>query len=438
MQKLEWRKFSAIFFLVGTSATFANGTEKIDQFIGNVPTCDALSKRRVANTLSAEQLANKAASLYCDQNDAIRAKERPWTKLLAAKANHYVDVDGAFWSISDRTFVNELCRLVSSEARHVRLVGGVDKSAPALEEFNDCVKKLGIKGLRNAMAFSLPLELKSFHPKFLLLTKEDRTGELFIGSGNPTISSAVNIDFYLSMSLGANGLLSNWHQCVSDVIDPIDPYSSSEELERAVGSCDLAGLSFGRLETKPYLMPFNKEVLLTDFSFWAGKSKEIKVISQGYDSPEVLGILINAASYGAKVSMIRDDDLLLTHSSHPNLTNEAAEYYAWDRWLCKAGAQVKYLLTNPGFNYLHAKFVVFEGDFGSVVFFGSPNLSYSFTRFNIENVYISTHAGISNAFRLFFNDLWLNYSLTQREVDDRYKKIGPLINIKRMKNNVCS
>lgn len=431
-----WARQIAVFTITFLWASQAPAADQV--FVGSIPTCTALTSGRVANALSDDFRRQPAASIFCDEVDLLN-KQSPLVEYIQTHAP--VDrIDGMYFAISDAAFVRALCGIASDKLQYLRLLGGGDKSAEWVNSLTACVRRktaganLMIQGTGKIPGIS------SFHPKFLLLSSDDRLeADLLISSGNPTRRSPNNLDDYLSISISKRDRLFLWHQCISEAFNVPDARENAASLGDAYQRCSLAHLSSIDEETLPYLLPFDRESFLSQFAFWAGKSTQIDVVSQGYNSLDLANIVRTAAQSGTKVRVIRDDDLLLSNSPaiEGEVLNSIEEYYAWDRRICGSNVSTRFLLTNGAVNYLHAKFVVFSGAFGKRVLFGSANLTHAALHSNIENVYVSMNLELTEAFQTYFDTLWRKYALTASTTLPNLGKIGAFIATKRMNYDEC-
>ncbi|EKR9385320.1 TPA: phospholipase D-like domain-containing protein [Raoultella ornithinolytica] len=440
---IDMGKMVALFAitLLWTAQALAVEQAHINGFLGNIPTCTALSSGRVANTLSDNFRQQPAASIFCDEVDLLHNQKNPIVQFL--KMHSPVDrIDGMYFAISDSDFANALCSIVSDNLHFTRLVwGGGKEGARWADRLTECIRRKMSKAKLVVQGTGQIPGISSFHPKFLLLSSDDLPhADLIISSGNPTRRSPNNLDDYLSLSIPKQDRLFLWHQCISEEFLIPGAMQNIGSLAEAYKHCSLAHLSFNDEETQPYLLPFDREQFLSQFAFWAGKSTQIDIISQGYNSLDLSNIVKASAQSGTKVRVIRDDDLLLSNNSalEGEMLNAIEEYYTWDHHICAPNVSTRFLLTNRDVNYLHAKFVLFSGEFGKRVLFGSANLTHAALYSNIENVYVSRNPELTSDFQVYFETLWNKYALTVSQIIPNFAKIGVLIATKRKDYYECN
>ncbi|WP_224702706.1 phospholipase D-like domain-containing protein [Devosia aquimaris] len=386
-------------------------------FFGNLPKCNAVSSGREPNVIPDTDRQLPTFELYCDAEDQERQGDSYLISLLRINQGHFDQVDGLFWAVADRTFSRVLCSALSPSAVHVRLfVGGSDS---ALRPLLNCSLASAHKSVRSVPLFD---GLSSFHPKFLAAVADNESWT-YVSSGNPTTRSATVVDFNVLFRGSATSQLYLWHRCVVQIFERFMAFPQDEPLKGLYQQCRLPSYSTRDASVVPYLMPFDQDAYLAQLAFWAGRSDEIDISSQSYNSDRILEIIRLAADNGAKVRYLRDDDILLsTDPTVAGLANSYDEHILWDRQLCGLGVSRRYLLTKPGSSFLHSKFFIFRGSFGIRVLFGSGNLTYSAITDNLENNYFSSDEEVALGFAGFFDKLW------QVSVDyDHWRSIAEML-----------
>ncbi|MBK5397478.1 hypothetical protein JFU47_12300 [Pseudomonas sp. TH39(2020)] len=420
------------------SGSFAADQAYANVFVGNIPKCTALSSGRVVNSLSDDFLQQPASMIFCDEVDLLK-RQSPLVGLL--KAHQPVDrIDGMYFAVGDVAFTRALCGVASDTLHHLRLLGGGEEGADWVSRLKTCLTQKLPKANIVVQATGQIPGISSFHPKFLLMSNDNDTlADILISSGNPTRRAPNNLDDYLLISIPKQDRIFLWHLCLSEIFNVKTIRQDFVSLGDAYQLCSLAHLPSSEEETLPYLMPFDREPFLSQFAFWAGKSDKIDIVSQGYNSLELANILRTAAESGTKISIIRDDDLLMSNNPpiEGELLNSIEEYYAWDRHICGPNVSTRFLVTNSSVNYLHSKFVVFSGAFGRRVLFGSANLTHAALHSNIENVYFSRNQELARHFQEYFNTLWSDYALTASETYVVLEKIGSFISTRKVNFDEC-
>ena len=401
-------------------------------FFGNIPSCNALSSGREPSLIPDADRPLPMFQLFCDTRDQERLGNSYLKTFLATKLGRFDQVAGVFWAIADRTFSTLLCSAMSPAATHVRLfVGGGDSS---LGPLSNCELSSAYKNIR-----SVPLleGLASFHPKFLAAAAGTDSWT-YVSSGNPTTRSATVIDYNVLFEGAATSQLYLWHRCVVQIFDHFIAFPQDEPLERLYQLCSLPSYSVRDASIVPYLMPFDRDSYLSELAFWSGRSDSIDISSQGYNSDTILHIIQLAANNGASIRYLRDDDILL--SADPGtlqISNSYDEHILWDRQLCGPNVSRGYLITKPGSGFLHAKFFIFRGSFGTRVLFGSGNLTYSAITDNVENNYFTSDEGLSLGFTQFFDSLWW-MSVSYEQWRSIASMLGPYRNRKWVNGDDCA
>ncbi|MBP2508526.1 hypothetical protein J2855_002161 [Agrobacterium tumefaciens] len=400
-------------------------------FRGNLPDCSALGSGREPNIIPADKRNDASLRVYCDGVDALESPPTFVIDFLRRNATSFDRVDGMFYSIGRSAFNEALCNALSPSLKHLRVIAGGQGWS---NEMSKCVPNQGYVRLIPVTTID---EFKSFHPKFLAMSAAER-GWLYITSGNPTSRAGNVLDFNLIIEISAKAPLFLWHTCVAQIFEAYLGGVGEEPLADRYKFCQLAGEPADPETIRPLLMPFDNVQYLVNFAYWAGRADSIKIVSQGYNSDDLMNVLRQAAANGTKIKYLRDDDLLLTGDPrHLELDNEYGEYFAWDEPLCGPGTAARFLLTKPQYNFLHAKFVIFEGTFGTVVMFGSGNATYSAIYQNIENNYVSRREEINSLFIDYFERLWSKYSVDYQQWSELAAAIGPYRNLKRISFDEC-
>jgi hypothetical protein len=397
-------------------------------FLGNLPSCDALPSGREPSLLNQDERTAPSLRMYCDISDRAATQELFITRHLSKNTEVYDRVDAVFYAITNASFSRAICQSLNLNVRRLRVIAGGDSLW--MSDMRACATGPGYRSMRSIS--NIP-GVPSFHPKFIIMSKND-SAEIFITSGNPTFRAKSNLDFNLLVNLSVSDPFYLWHSCVAQLLDRNYQSITLESLEKDYQLC--RGEKLDWQSVHPMLLPFETTQFMSELAFWAGRSKSIKLLSQSYDSAALLNILLSARNSGSDIQYIRDDDILLTPLKVKDLQNEFSEFLSWDQELCRVGVIPRFLITKPGYNYLHAKVLIFEGDFGAVVYFGSANASHSSTNGNIENVYISKNKEINDYFIEYYNQI-SNASVTYDSWADLARKIGPYRDFKRGVFNEC-
>lgn len=411
------KTLTLLILLAGMASASLASPESDFSFSGGLPNCDAIPSGREPNTLTDQERDASALHTYCDGYDRSAAKETFIITHLASRAKQYDRIDAAFFSITDSGFSRALCQSLKSDIRRLRIISGGDPRW--IKDMRACANG---SGYRSLLSVSEIPGILSFHPKFIVMSK-DASAEIFITSGNPTSKAKNNLDFNLLIQMQTDQSFYLWHSCVAQLLDRNYKVAITlDSLKKDYDACKGSNSAWKGIS--PMLLPFDSNIFVAELAFWAGRSRSIKLLSQGYDSPVLLKIILAAREAGQKVGFIRDDDILLTPFGVRNLQNSFSEFLSWDKDLCAVGITPRFIVTNTGQNYLHAKVIIFEGDFGSVVYFGSANATLAATSGNLENVYISTNKEVNNKFIEYYAEV-LNDSVSYAEWSSIAKKIGP-------------
>ncbi len=401
-------------------------------FSGNIPYCNALSSGREPSLIPDADRSLPIFQLFCDAHDRERQGNSYVKTFLATQLGRFAQADGIFWAITDRNFSELLCSAMSPTATHIRIfVGGSDSS---LRPLSGCNLSSTYTSARSVP----PLEgLASIHPKFLAAAAETESWT-YVSSGNPTTRSNTVIDFSVLVEGSVTSQLYLWHRCIVQIFDRFMAFPEDKSLERLYQQCSLPSYSVRDAATIPFLMPFDQDAYLSELAFWAGRSDSIDISSQSYNSDRLVNIILRAAKNGAKIRYLRDDDILL--SADPGalqIANGYDEHILWDSQLCGPNVSRGYLITNPQYGFLHAKFFIFKGSFGVRVLFGSGNLTHSAITNNLENNYFTSDEELSLGFVGFFDRLW-SMSVSYDHWVSVASMIGPYRNRKWVNNNGCA
>lgn len=417
-----------LLWLAMTSTGHTAPAESFD-FEGNVPLCNALATGRETNIINASDRSALVLTLYCDNVDAGKAEPTFLLNFLKQHQSFFDRVDGMFFSIGSISFTRALCQSIRTPFFHVRIFSRGDGW---LGDLTSCLPEGEYQSLTKVVGVE---DLKSFHPKYLALSSGGE-GWIYVSSGNPSTRASTVLDFNLTIATPTDSVLFLWHQCVTRMFDAYLGGIGSATLNDRYKLCRLPPDPSQLVA--PMLMPFDSDQYLSEVAFWAGKAKRIRIASQAYNSTPIMQIMKRAVLSGTTVQYLRDDDILLSlHRKELELGNKYEEYFAWDEQLCAPNTEVRFLLTKPEVSFLHAKFMIFEGDFGRTVIFGSGNATYSAIHQNIENNYVSTNPELNMHFSKYFDSLWQNYAMNQGNWEYFAKDIGPYRNLELIELDEC-
>lgn len=156
-------------------------------------------------------------------------------------------------------------------------------------------------------------------------------------------------------------------------------------------------------------MPSDSRRFLSALGFFAGRASTMRVVTQGFNSPDISAAIRLALREGVSVQILLDDDMYWANL-YPNKSymNEQYEYREYLAPLIMAGAEVRYVVTNHNDNignFQHAKGVSFSTNTSSVALLGSANLTGSAFADNLETM-VYVRGKVAKEFDEWFDTLW--------------------------------
>lgn len=372
--------------------------------------------KSAGNKPSDDLTQHRKPNVYCRSSDRSRNRPHPLSKLVATvnSAHPIREAHILTFTIGDQDFISAVCGRMSTETRRVRVYSQLGLSKYGTNKIAECADNAGVADIDHGFR-GRSGDFDSFHSKLILFEYTDDTATIVSSSGNPTTGSELYFDFVVSRFYQSHKHPSvRWHKCVSSLFSNKKYHDSYNELRNKYRNCrNRVSNRFVSAE-RAYLLPFDRQDFLLEFSYYLGQSRAVKILTQRANSYVFRDLLLRALEDGVALQIIRDDDLYWAskeRASEYELMNDRSEFTNWLEPLLQAGAEVRYLQTNHhgprAKNFLHAKAVIFEMSDGShVVYHGAANLTRAALYRNFENVYFTHDRRVTGAFASAFGRYW--------------------------------
>lgn len=348
---------------------------------------------------------------YCGKYDLNLIQPTLITKNItdALEGESLVKLRIAIWAITDISFSTSLCNLISTTTQEISLSVQKDtKSEKALEKIKGCALEKGVKNIHVSFNGLVVGGVNSYHPKLIYLQTPTREISL-IGSGNIT-NTRNNFDYFIKIPVSnttdnKQKNLVGWVNCVTEKLNS----DNFDGFKKTIFDIKMQCNSFNNFD-ELFLLPADSKQLLIRMSFLSGKYKNIKIMTQGFNSPDVFFICKQMLLDGKKVQIILDDDIYWAKfDPKDGLMNQEYEYNNFVKPLLELGADVKYLITNHNEiigNYQHSKMYLFSNeDLLTVGMFGSVNSTSSAFGDNVETA-IQLNSEVAKVANSWFDELW--------------------------------
>jgi len=379
------------------------------------PTCQEYAYPEGSVDVKGETIFFKPKNAYCTKLDINPNKPHWFSRLIDSRNSNsdITELDILSFTITNEDFIRSICNRINSKTKRIFVFTQEGLPKYGTNKISRCAIQTGVKNVRSGFR-GREGDFDSFHPKIIVLDFDDGSSDVYTSSGNPTTGSELYYDHITLVSLPTKSKYVRWHKCVSSIFTK-DRYSTNySDMRNRYRRCEKIIANQNEETINSYLLPFDRQEFLNEFSYYLGRSKSVRIMVQGADAGVIRDLLNKAQKHGTKLLVLRDDDLYWA-SKYPvgadhGLFNTRDEYEKWMKPVIEKGANDRYLQTNHHFsmrNFVHAKFVIFDligGD--PAVYFGSANLTNSALYRNFENVYFTENKEIADHFSKIFDHYW--------------------------------
>jgi HKD family nuclease len=376
----------------------------------------AFESKLVPNTVTCPSKSgySQPISTYCGLADYELTKPHFLISAIeeAVAGEPIVELKLAFFAFSDLNSAGRLCNLLSAQTTLVSVSAQKDtRSENTMEFFGKCAAAKGAQSFLPLLHGLKVGGINSYHPKLVFIETPNRRIAL-IGSGNLS-SGRKNIDYAVvtSSSKGAKAVTPEellieerieWVNCTVARFNHADFESRREDVLSIRSACQAASEHL-------YLMPSDSRRIISALGFFAGRASVMRVVTQGFNSPDISAAIRLALREGVSVQILLDDDMHWANiNPNKSYMNEQYEYLEYLHPLIKAGAKVRYVVTNHNDNignFQHAKGFSLSTTSASVALLGSANSTSSAFADNLETM-IHVKGKVANEFNEWFDALW--------------------------------
>lgn len=355
----------------------------------------------------------QSITTYCGMSDIDLKKPHFVTQsiLSALGKEPAIRIRISIWALTDTQFAAAMCGIITGQTEEVTLSVQKDTRSQIVVEFlAKCAASKGVKMISTAFQGLVVGGINSYHPKLFFIETPTRLIS-FVGSGNLTFSRN-NIDYLVRLpdvskaTSAPSDQLTNWIGCITKSLNAPAFDGSRDSILSTRQSCEKLTPS-----RSAYILPADARRILMRMAYLSAEYSELKVVSQGFNSADIVSLGLQVLREGKSVKVLLDDDIYWARfDPRAGLMNDEYEYSQFLTQLLEAGAEVRYVITNHNDlvgNYQHGKAYIYSGktDDLHAALVGSANATASAFSDNVE-VMVELNSQQSKDVSGWFDSLW--------------------------------